>query len=159
MGIIVDISASVKKRNLPKLREAVIHVVGQFNVSSDGTHIGIITFAQNANLLFNFAASRYHNPQAIRDDASKVNKLYPNTRTDKALVLANSSLFTTSGGDRPDKPNLLFLLTDGKPYPTSKRSGYKPFDVTIPPLEVCCRINRLKGLSSDQRKDFLSREQ
>ena len=121
-------------------------VVDEFDVSPDGTHMGIITFTQNANLLFDFTASTYHNPQAIKNEVSKVTKLYPNTRTDKALMLANSSLFTASGGDRPDKPNLLFVFTDGKPYPTTKKSGYEPFDMTIPPLEVCCRINRLKGI-------------
>ena len=145
----MDISSSIKKY-LPSLREAAMTVVNEFNVSTNGTHAGIITFAQNATLLFNFAAPLYHNPLAIENEVEKIKHVYPNTRTDKALILANDNLFTAAGGDRQYKRNLLFVFTDGKPYPTTKKSGYKPFDVTIPPLEVCCRINRLKGLSLDK---------
>ena len=146
----MDISSSIKKKNLPHLRDAVKSTVDGFEVSTNETHFGIIPFAQNAKLLFNFADPQYYDPLAIKNEVDKIDKLYPNTRTDKALILANYSLFTAAGGDRPDKPNMLFVLTDGKPYPTTKKSGYKPFDVTIPPLEVCCRINRLKGLSQDK---------
>ena len=145
----MDISSSVKDY-LPSLREAAMTVVNEFNISTNGTHAGIIAFAQNASLLFNFAAPLYHYPLAIENEVDKLQHAYPNTRIDKALILANYGLFTAAGGDRPDKPNMLFVLTDGKPYPTTKKSGYKPFDVTIPPLEVCCRINRLKGLSLDK---------
>ena len=150
VGVIMDISSSIGKKNLPKLRDAVKSTVDGFEVSTNGTHFGIIPFAQDAKLLFNFAAPLYHDPLAIKNEVDKIDKLYPNTRTDKALILANISLFTAAGGDRPDKRNLLFVFTDGKPYPTDPGSGYKPFDVTIPPLEVCCRINRLQGLSQDK---------
>ena len=141
VGIIMDISKSVKLRNLPKLRAAVMKVVDEFDVSPDGTHVGIITFAQKANLLFNFAESTYHKPEAIRNRVSKVKNLFADTRTDKALILANNRLFTAAGGDRPDKPNLLLVFTDGRPWPTSQKSGYKPFSETVPPLEVCCCVH------------------
>ena len=36
------------------------------------------------------------------------------TRTDLALQMANE-LFTISKGDRSDKPNVLLVLTDGRP--------------------------------------------
>ena len=88
----------------------------------------------------------YHDPLAIKNEVDKIDELYPNTRTDKALILANISLFTATGGDRPDKRNLLFVFTDGKPYPTGPKSGYKPFDVTIPPIEVCYRITPVRGI-------------
>ena len=142
----MDISSSIGNKNLPKMRDAVKSAVDVFEVSTNGTHFGIISFAQNAKLLFNFAAPLYHDPLAIKNEVDKIDKLYPNTRTDKALILANISLFTAAGGDRPDKRNLLFVFTDGKPYPTGPKSGYKPFDVTIPPIEVCYRITPVRGI-------------
>ena len=133
LGVIVDISKSVKEANLPKLRAAVSKVVDEFDISTDGTHMGLITFAEKATLLFDFADPKYHNAKTAKDRISQINKLYFQTRTDKALILADSDLFTAAGGDRPDKPNLLLVFTDGKPTP---KPGYKPFSVTVPPLEV-----------------------
>ena len=108
--------------------------------------MGLITFDSNANLLFNFADAKYHDKEAAKQKISEINKLFYQTRTDKALILANDELFTTVGGDRPDKPNVLLVFTDGKPTP---KSGYKDFSATVPPLEVSCQVT--------MRIDYISR--
>ena len=41
-------------------------------------------------------------------------KLELKTRTDLALKMADDELFIKAGGDRPDKPNVMIVLTDGK---------------------------------------------
>ena len=46
--------------------------------------------------------------------ASEPRALSSPTRTDLALQMANE-LFTISKGDRSDKPNVLLVLTDGRP--------------------------------------------
>ena len=46
--------------------------------------------------------------------ASEPRTLSSSTRTDLALQMANE-LFTVSKGDRSDKPNVLLVLTDGRP--------------------------------------------
>ena len=46
--------------------------------------------------------------------ASEPRTLSSPTRTDLALQMANE-LFTISKGDRSDKPNVLLVLTDGRP--------------------------------------------
>jgi hypothetical protein len=45
--------------------------------------------------------------------------------------MASQKLFTSAGGDRPDKPNILIVFTDGK-----KSRGSKRYSVVIPPLKV-----------------------
>ena len=58
------------------------------------------------------------------------------TRTDRALEQAAEDFFGwQETGDRPDVPNVLFVLTDGD---TNK--GSKPFSQVLPPLEVFIRI-------------------
>ena len=146
LGVIADISKSIGKPNLPKLKEALAIIVDKFEISPEGTHMGLITFDNNANLLFNFADAKYHDKEAAKQNISEINKLFYQTRTDKALILANDELFTTVGGDRPDKPNVLLVFTDGKPTP---KSGYKDFSVTVPPLEVSCQVT--------MRIDYISR--
>ena len=46
--------------------------------------------------------------------ASDPRTLLSPTRTDLALQMANK-LFTISKGDRSDKPNVLLVLTEGRP--------------------------------------------
>jgi len=54
------------------------------------------------------------------------------TRTDRALELAAEDFFGwEDSGDRPDKPNVLIVLTDG-----NTNEGSKPFSQVIPPLDV-----------------------
>ena len=54
------------------------------------------------------------------------------TRTDRALELAAEEFFGwEDSGDRPDKPNVLIVLTDG-----DTNEGSKPFDQVTPPLDV-----------------------
>ena len=46
------------------------------------------------------------------------------TRTDLALLEARDKLFTNAGGDRPDKPNVMIFLTDGKPTPPKMNKDF-----------------------------------
>ena len=52
-------------------------------------------------------------------------KLELKTRTDLALKMADDELFTKAGGDRPDKPNVMIVLTDGKPTHPKKGFDFK----------------------------------
>ena len=138
LGVIVDISKSVGIKNLPSLRKSLDRLVDMFNISSKGTHMGMILFSGKAELHFNFSNTKFHDPASVKKEISNITKLIYGTRTDRALIMANNELFTAAGGDRPDKPNVLLVFTDGKP---SRRS--KPFSETIPPLEVCSFISAL----------------
>ena len=76
--------------------------------------------------MFTFSNSEYHNKDALLAKiASEPIKLELQTRTDLALIMARDELFTQAGGDRPDKPNVMIVLTDGKP---TKPKGQKNFN-------------------------------
>ena len=121
--------------NLPVLRDALKTIVDKFEISSDGSHMGLITFAKSADLRFSFAQDEFQDVDKAKENIDGITQLFLQTRTDKALTLANKQLFTAAGGDRPDKPSVLLVFTDGKPTQTD-RPDYKDFDVTVPPLEV-----------------------
>ena len=81
--------------------------------------------------MFKFADSKYYDKNALKTKISSepVRSRDPgytrdpdpgHTRTDVALTKARDELFTVAGGDRPDKPNVMLVLTDGKPNPISK---------------------------------------
>lgn len=78
--------------------------------------------------MFNFAKSEYHDKDALLEKiASEPIKLELQTRTDLALTMANNSLFTKEAGDREDKPNVMIILTDGRP---TKPKDQKKFSFT-----------------------------
>ena len=104
-------------------------LVEKFHPAPEADHFGFITFHNKANLVFNFADSQYHDKNALLEKiASEPIKLELQTRTDLALKMADDELFTKAGGDRPDKPNVMIVLTDGKPtHPDKKKSDFKTF--------------------------------
>ena len=103
-------------------------LVKQFDPSPDADHFGFITFHNKANLVFKFADSQYHDKNALfQKIASEPIKLELETRTDLALKMARDELFTAVGGDRPDKPNVMIVLTDGKPTHPNKKFDFKGF--------------------------------
>jgi len=104
------------------------NLVQTFNPAPDGDHFGFITFNKKANLVFSFADSEYHKKDALLAKiASEPIELGFQTRTDLALSKANDELFTKAGGDRPDKPNIMIVLTDGKPHPKRVADKFKEF--------------------------------
>ena len=65
---------------------------------------------------FKLGDSRYHDKDALLQKiANEPMVLQYQTRTDLALIMARDEMFTEAGGDRPDKPNVMIVLTDGKP--------------------------------------------
>ena len=84
---------------------------------------------------FCYCYNRFTDDQTIGAITSKANSLphiRGGTRTDRALELAAEEFFGWEhSGDRPDKPNVLLVLTDG-----DTNEGSKPFNQVIPPLNV-----------------------
>ena len=63
---------------------------------------------------FKLGDSRYRDKDALLQKiAKKPMVLQYQTRTDLALIMARDEMFTEAGGDRPDKPNVMIVLTDG----------------------------------------------
>ena len=115
IGIVLDKSLSVKKGNLQSAIRLLRDVVNNSNPSPEADHFGLITFNSIATLEFDFKDANYYQKSALlaRIDAEPV-ELKKWTRIDLALEKANSTLFSSEGGNRPDMPNLMVVLTDGK---------------------------------------------
>ena len=126
----------MRKSNFIKAKEFVQSLISHFTVSSKATHFGIITYSTNSRLEFDFANAKYHDIVELKKRVMEIS--YPGswTRTDKALEMAASKLFTVAGGDRNDKPNILIVLTDGK-----TNRGSKPYPEVLQPLQVSTSCN------------------
>lgn len=134
VGIILDISKSIKIRNLKHLKQFLARFVDHFNVSPTGSRIGLIRF--NKKAYFDFDFNKHLSNAKVKAAFHAIeNKLGWQTRTDRALKKAEEALFTVEHGDRPDRINFLFVFTDGKPTGLSKKD-FEPIKDIVSRLEV-----------------------
>ena len=132
VGVIIDASDSVDYRTEYKMcLDFVANITKFFNVSEQGTHFGAIVYSRTAELQFNFANVDYYNNERLQEAIMNFHWLGEGTRTDLALELADTDLFSPKGGDRHNKPNVLIVITDGRTNPSSK-----PYPKVLKPLQV-----------------------
>ena len=134
IGIVLDKSQSINKKNLERDIEFLAHLVRKFNPAPDGDHFGLITFDKVARLVFNFSDSEYYNLDSLEKkiESEPTEKAeYVGTRTDRALIMARDQLFTEAGGDRQNSPNVMLVLTDGKPYGLPENRNFTVFSKDI----------------------------
>ena len=111
---VIDGSGSidqVQKGNFDKVREFIKQIIDGFEISEERTHVGAIVFSSKQ-----WVKTIFHLKQEYSKDRiySKIDKMtYPRggTNTGKALGAA-SNMFRK--GDRPDKPNVCIVVTDGR---------------------------------------------
>lgn len=131
IGVIMDRSGSVGGNNFEKAKQFVISLVHKLQISSHGTRIGIIPYHSNAEVAVKFADVAHQTPDAMTRLIKGIPYTHGLTRTDIAIELANSQLFSNSGGRRIDKPNVLIVMTDGNTNP-----GSKSYSQVLAPLKV-----------------------
>ncbi|KAJ7391347.1 hypothetical protein OS493_018390 [Desmophyllum pertusum] len=130
VGIVVDSSSSVRRRNYELVKTFLIDLVDKMHVSTRLTHVAVIHYSHRAYLDWGFSSDRAQNAAALKK-AIKVLKYQPGgTRTDKAMELAWNKIFKSGNGERPNVPHVLLIITDGI---TSRRS--KPYPVVLKPFK------------------------
>ncbi|XP_078348187.1 uncharacterized protein LOC144633234 isoform X3 [Oculina patagonica] len=130
IGVIMDRSGSVGAANFEKAKQFVISLVHKLQISSHGTRIGIIPYHSDAQVAVKFADVAHQSPDAMTRLIKGIPYTSGMTRTDKAIELASSHLFSGAGGLRSDKPNVLIVMTDGK-----TNAGSKPYKTVLAPLK------------------------
>lgn len=138
IALVVDMSSSISKNNLKKAAEFLKDLVDKFNPGPEEDHFGLITFSKKATTEFTFSDSDYYEKETLKQGiANALVKPGRGTRTDLAMRAA-LELFE---GDRPYKPNIMIVLTDGKPHGLRKttfeefaKEIAKSFEVSIPRL-------------------------
>lgn len=103
VAFLVDSSGSIGRRRWPLMIDFLKKVINVFNVGPDGTHIAVIAYSSNTKLEFTFNA--LSGAQITADEYGKlIDKIGFQrgfTYIDKALIMADEQVFTTSAGMRP----------------------------------------------------------
>ena len=146
LAIIIDHTESISLEDFRTMKEFLLKMVDDVNpISADTNRIALMTFAGEADVINTFNSETSYNKKELLDLVDDISEDRGSlTRTDLALEAADERLFTAEGGDRPDNPNVLVLLTDGvthissKPYePIIQSLQVRNFN-SIPPIRFLC---------------------
>ena len=127
-----------------QLTSLVTSLVDKFGVSSEGNHYAVVTFGNEAQVFNTFKDSPYHNKYSLESLMQGKFSYVPSawgTRTDIALHLALTQLFSPQGGDRPHAKNVVLVFTDGMPFISKwDKKPFIPFEQTTEALQVISYI-------------------
>ena len=98
--------------NWQLLLEFLANVARRLSISQAGTHVGAVVFSDRGTLLFGL--DEFSNGNDLANAFLGITYPGANTNTSGGLWVARSQLFNARRGDRPNVPNLLIVITDGK---------------------------------------------
>ena len=120
LAFAIDGSGSMGDDGFSKAKRFVKTLISSFKVSNKGTHVGLIRFSTRSKLVFKF--SDFYSQVDINEAIDDIEWTEGGTKTEIALRMARTQLYTAAGGTRlGDKIFKLFiLLTDGRSeYPSA----------------------------------------
>ena len=109
---LLDSSVSVGTTNFDKQKNFIADFAGTFDIGPNAVRVGVVTFASAANNEFTLNA--FQNRDETINAINSIEYIFGGTRTDLALKYATENSFTVASGDRPEVPNILIVITDGK---------------------------------------------
>lgn len=127
IAFIMDSSGKVSRREYNNQKDVVKALVNNFNISSNGVRVALITYDFYAYKVFGFG--KHPNTLSLKKAISIQSLLGGRPRIDKALNLA-ADIFTEA---RPAVPKILFLLTSSH---QGKGNDIKPLDEAVMPLRA-----------------------
>lgn len=114
LAFAIDASGSMGDEDFAKAKRFVKALTASFKVSYKGTHVGVIRYSTQAKVMFNF--NSYFTHDEVNDAIDDIEYIEGGTRTELALHLARTELFSESGGYRPPQDifKIFILMTDGR---------------------------------------------
>lgn len=112
IAILLDGSGSIDFQspgNFEKCKTFLKNLVSSFNVAKDGTHVGLVVFSSNADIIFSF--EKYLDANSMMAAIDKIQYPEQGTYTGKALDLVRTGLFEVSA--RQGVRDILIVMTDG----------------------------------------------
>lgn len=105
----MDSSGSIGDTDYQKEKDFVKSLASTFILSRRNTQAGVIIYSDDAQMYSTFG--QYPDIERFKRAVDSLPYLRKRTRIDKALKLASTNLFTSQGGARPDKEDIMVILT------------------------------------------------
>lgn len=95
-------------------------LVGAFQIDPDHTRVGAIVFSEQVRLAFSL--DKFSNVADVQNAILAIPYMGQTTNTPESLIQTRLQCFDPTSGDRPDVNNLAIIVTDGLPFPASRRN-------------------------------------
>ena len=98
IAFVIDSSGSIGRSNWERMKRFIKSLVSKLDVSPSATHIAAVAYSTNPEVVMRF--NGFQGTDQVNQLIDRMRWQRGFTYTDKALLLANSSLFQTSTGMR-----------------------------------------------------------
>jgi uncharacterized protein YegL len=109
---ILDSSSSIKEKNFQYIREYVMGLIKTMPIGQDKTRVGIITY--NSDVIERVRLDQFDDKRSLMEAVQNIPYEGRGTKTNAALEYAVMQGLIEEKGDRPDVPNFILVLTDGR---------------------------------------------
>ncbi len=161
--LLVDSSGSIRFSNPPdgsvdnwQLQlDFLSQLIEIFDFGPQGSRVGAVVFAEQVNLAFTL--DMYTDVDSVKEAIRALPYLGESTNTPEGLRVTREQCFSRNNGDRPQVQNVLIVISDGLPFPESRKEPamqeadlLKQSGTIIIPIGVTTFIDRefLESLSS-----------
>ncbi|XP_066300013.1 collagen alpha-3(VI) chain-like [Branchiostoma lanceolatum] len=110
--LLLDGSGSVGSDNFNLLKAFTQYIVGNFEIAVNNTRVGVVQYSDFNNIEFNL--NEYATEAEVLAAIGAITYQRGGTFTGAAIDFVRQDVFTTAGGNRADKPDVLLVLTDGE---------------------------------------------
>ena len=125
----MDGSKTLGKDGFDEVKEFVYKMIDSYEISPQGTHIGVVEFSENPTMKIPF--NKTNNPEELK---RLVNEIKPSNKdrrnADLAFELTKKELLSPKGGSRRDVPQVVILVTAGK------STGILPLKEAVKPIRA-----------------------
>lgn len=156
---VIDSSTSVGDGNFQKVLGFVKDMLTNADIDSGVVRVGALLYSTDVSIQFHLGT--FKSKTDLFYAIETITYMYGNTNTAAGLLALTEEMFTLANGDRPDVPNIAFVITDGQ-------SNINTFN-TVPQAEVAraagievyaigiglTETEELKGISSKPLEKYL----
>jgi len=120
--LVLDESTSVGLSNFTLMKSFVSDLVGRLDIDSGNTRVGLFTYSSSVDTAEAFNLNQYSTVDGVQSGVALLNYSTGRTNTAGALEYARTTMLISAAGDRPDVPNVVVVMTDGKPNVNASRT-------------------------------------
>ncbi|KAK7915722.1 hypothetical protein WMY93_011483 [Mugilogobius chulae] len=110
---LIDSSRSVRPHEFETMRKFMIDILNELDIGLDATRVGVVQYSSQVRT--EFSLNTHSKMDAIVKNINEIIPLAQGTMTGLAIKYVMNNAFTEAEGDRPKIPNVVVIVTDGRP--------------------------------------------
>lgn len=145
--------------NFVEMLDFVKDMLFDADIDSGAVRVGVVMYSTGVSIEFHL--NTFNSMLELFNAIGNIKYMYGNTNTAGGLEALTSEMFTAGNGDRPDVPNMAFVITDGqsnintqRTIPEAERARDAGIDIYAIGIGLA-ETDELKGISSQPLNKYL----